>query len=106
MQSIRQIRRLVKHFLIKNLTVTVADPDPQISGGGGGVGHPDPETSGGGGLQKKVFSALRASVWYKNKGGPGPPRAPPLDPPLSKHGLSRRTTEDTLPLHWRRLLPV
>ena len=26
----------------------------------------------GGGLQKK-FSALRASVWSKNKGGPGPP---------------------------------
>ena len=33
--------------------------------------------------QGKHFSALRASVWSKNKeGGEGGPRAPPLDPPL------------------------
>ena len=30
------------------------------------------EGGGAGGLQK-IFSALRASVWCKNKGGPGPP---------------------------------
>ena len=48
----------------KNLnlpTITVPDPDFQ-----------------------KFFSAFRASIWSKNKGGPGPPpspRAPPLDPP-------------------------
>ena len=30
-----------------------------------------------------MFSALRASVWYKSKRGPAP-RAPPLDPPLKK----------------------
>ena len=35
---------------------------------------------GGGGVLKK-FSALRASVWSKNKGGAGI-RAPPLDAPL------------------------
>ena len=40
--------------------------------GGGGVGgggsHPDPEIRGGGagpGLKKKLFSALRASLWSK-----------------------------------------
>ena len=39
----------------------------------------------GGGVSKKVFSALRASVWSTNKGRgePGPPGAPLLDPPLS-----------------------
>ena len=31
---------------------------------------------------KKIFSALRPSVWSKNKRGPGSPRAPRLDPPL------------------------
>ena len=47
---------------------------------GGGGGHPDPEISGGGGggrSPKNFFSALPASLWSKNKGGPGPP---PLDP--------------------------
>ena len=42
------------------------DPDLEITGWGG---H---------GLPPNFFSALRASVWSKNKGG----RAPPLDPPL------------------------
>ena len=37
--------------------LAVADPDLEIRGGGGG----------GGGLQI-FFSALRASVWSKNKG--------------------------------------
>ena len=46
----------------------VADPDLQIRGGGAGrVGR----------SHKKIFSALRASVWCKNK-DPGPF----LDPPL------------------------
>ena len=47
---------------------TVADPDLQIKGteGVGGGSHPDPEIRGGGGL-KIFFSALRASVWSKNK---------------------------------------
>ena len=40
----------------------VADPDLQIRGGGGGL--------------KKMFSALRASVWAKNKGA-GPPGPSP-----------------------------
>ena len=45
--------------------LTVADPDLQIRGEGGG-------------LKKKIFSALRASVSSKNRGGGGPP----LDTPL------------------------
>ena len=56
----------------------MADSVLQIREGGGG-GHPDPEISGWGDGLKKKFSALRASVWSKNKWGPGPP---PLDPPL------------------------
>ena len=35
--------------------------------GGGGGGHPDPEI--GGAASKKLFSALRASFWSKNKEG-------------------------------------
>ena len=44
----------------------MANPDLQIRGGGGGL--------------KNFFSALRVSVWSKNKGTP-----PPLDPPLSRN---------------------
>ena len=52
-------------------------------GRGGGGGHPDPEIRGV--VSQKFFSALRASVWSKNKGGRNPP-APPLDPPLVTTG--------------------
>ena len=54
---------------------TVADP---------GGGHPDPET---GGSPKNFLSALRASVWSKNKGG-RVLRAPPLNPPLEYEMLA------------------
>ena len=49
----------------------VADPDRQIRGW---PGLPDPEMREGWGTwsQKKFFSALQASVWSKNKGGPRP----------------------------------
>ena len=50
------------------VTRALANPDLQIRGGG----HPDPEIKGGGGgdrSPKKFFSALRASVWSKHKGG-------------------------------------
>ena len=58
----------------------VADTDLQKGGGG----HPDPEIREGG-SQKNFFSALRASVWFKDKGGGGgrAPRTPPLDPSLA-----------------------
>ena len=38
-------------------SATVADPDLQIRGGGGGVGggHPDSEIRGGGGVSKNFF---------------------------------------------------
>ena len=65
--------------------ITVADPDLEIRGGGGGHpdpairggggGHPDPEIRKGAGL-KKFFSVLRASVWSQIRGSPS------LDPPL------------------------
>ena len=44
-------------------SLAVPDPDLEIKGGGGvGVGAVSP----------KKFSALRASVWSKNKGGTSP----------------------------------
>ena len=46
-----------------------------------GISRPS-EKGRGGGLKKKLFPALRASVWSKNKGGRQAPRAPPLDLPL------------------------
>ena len=59
----------------------MSDPDLEIRGGGWSS---RPLDKGGGPVSKKrIFSALRASVWSKNKGlaePPGPP--PPLDPPL------------------------
>ena len=65
----------------------MADPDLQIRWEGGGVGHPDPEIRRGAQSAKKFYSALRASVWSKNKGwggggGFGGQQAPPLDLPL------------------------
>ena len=46
---------------------------PSDKGGGGGGGmHSNPEIRGGA-VSKKVFSALQASFWSKNKGGGGVP---------------------------------
>ena len=58
----------------------VPDPDLKTRGGGGGgrAGHQDPEIRRGR-VSTKVFSALQASVWSKNKWGPSPP-----DPPLGR----------------------
>ena len=42
-----------------------------------------------GGTSKKFFSALQASVWFKNRGGGrGAPQAPSLDLPLFSHCVS------------------
>ena len=70
---------LVKGICSTEVPRTLADPDLQIRGGGG-PDHRDPEIRGGG-VSKKIFLALQASVWSKNKGD-RPPLAPPLDPPL------------------------
>ena len=70
-----------------------------ITGSGGN--HPDPEISGGRPVSETIFfSALRVSVWSKNKGGPRVPRAPPLDPPLN-HRTGRYTCAcaKTIPIH-------
>ena len=45
----------------------MADPDLEIRGA------VIQTLGGGGGLPKNFFSALRASVWSRNKGVPGPP---------------------------------
>ena len=59
----------------------MADPDLQIRGegeGGGGACHPDLHLEVRGVVSKKknFFSALRALVWSKYKGG-GPPGPSP-----------------------------
>ena len=52
------------------LMVSIPTTDIQIwVGAGGGGGNPDPEIRETPGLQNKKISALRASVWCKNKGG-------------------------------------
>ena len=43
---------------------------PSDTGGMGGGGYPDPEIKRGA-ISKQFFSALRASVWPKDKGGGG-----------------------------------
>ena len=61
------------------ISCPLADPDLQIRGRGRGRvgdGHLDPEIRGGARSQKKFFSALRASVWSKNRGGGGGPPGP------------------------------
>ena len=50
---------------------SVADPDIKMGGRGREGGHPDPEIRGMPSLKNKNFSALRASVWSKNKGTGG-----------------------------------
>ena len=61
---------------------------PRPSDKEGGRGHLDPETKGGGGwFQQKIFWALWASVWSKNKA----PWAPLLDPPLSSFSCRAST---------------
>ena len=57
----KQRKRIADSFHI-----TVSYPNLQITEG---PGHPDPEMgeAGGGADSKNFFSALRASVWSKNK---------------------------------------
>ena len=62
----------------------MADADREIRGWGGGGGRGGDRGVGGGGAwewsPKKFISALRASVWSRNKGDPRAPAG--LDPPL------------------------
>ena len=59
-------------------------PDPylEIREGRAGSSRPLHKEGRGDRSPKTIFSAVRASVWSKNKGVPGPPWGPPLDPPL------------------------
>ena len=66
---------------------TIAMPDPNLEIKGGAWSSRPLDKGGGDGHQKKIFSALRESVWSKNKGGGGF-QVPPLDPPLNCHGKS------------------
>ena len=70
---------------------------PSDKGRGGGIGgHPDPEMRvGGGAVSKKIFSALRASFWSKNKGGPGQPSSSPG--PATVKQVTRYTNKSFLP---------
>ena len=58
--------------------VTVPDPDFEIRGGGGGGGGSSRLLDKGRGdwSRKKIFPALRALVWSKNRGGRGGPAGP------------------------------
>ena len=64
---------------VKTANLAVPDPDGEIRGWGRGGWSSRPLDKWGRGCwsekKKENFSALRASVWSKNKGGPGP-RAP------------------------------
>ena len=51
---------------------TNAVMDPHLQLRGEGHGHPDPVIRGGDPVAKKIFSALRAPVWSKNRGGWAP----------------------------------
>ena len=76
---------------MKEVPFAMANPDLQIREG---PGHPDPEIMGRGGGEegclspKKIFSALRASVWSNNKEGGRAPR--PLPSPGSATAFVNR----------------
>ena len=76
-------------FAFKYDTAPVVDPDIELRGGGGGLGCWNK-------IDLRISLALPAflpSAFFhyfivcQNKGGPGPPGPPPLDPPL---GTKRR----------------
>ena len=80
--------------LTKEKSKAVADQDIQIKWGGEGGRSSRHWDNGGGPSLKKFFSAPRASVWFKNKGGARAPRAPPLDPLLQ--GTNKRELAHSL----------
>ena len=56
------------------ISYALADPDLQIRWRGGRSSRP---LDKGEAVSKNIFSVLRASVWSKNKGEPGPPGPSP-----------------------------
>ena len=79
----------------------MADPEPQM-GGGGGNGHPDPEIRRGGNLKKNKNSAIRASVWSENEVGLG--GTPGLSPESANYTL--RMNAATSPGQWQPYIVV
>ena len=85
---------IFSHFLLESNAInsvsisyfklTKITSRPWDKGGGGG--------GRGGTVSKKIFFALRASVWSKNKAGVAP-RAPSMDPPLCGHVTSQWCVE-------------
>ena len=57
------------------ISYALADPDLQIRWSGGG--RSSRPLDKGEAVSKNIFSVLRASVWSKNKGEPGPPGPSP-----------------------------
>ena len=64
-------------FLCHSVYISVADPDLQIRGGGGG-GHSDPEIRGGGAVSKFFLRPFGAQFGLKKEAV----RVPALDAPL------------------------
>ena len=81
--------------------MTFCSGGPRPSDKGAGGGYPVIQTLRyGGAWFKFFFSALRASVWYKNKGRGEPPR------PLPGSTTVLVTRPDSPPLSYRRLVLV
>ena len=70
----RKAHRLAREFLWAcSNPKSVPDPDSEIRGEGARASIP---LEKGGAVSKNIFWALRALVWFKNKGGPAPPPGP------------------------------
>ena len=65
--------------------IPVPNPGPEIRGGNRSS---RPLDKGGRAVSKEKISALRASVWFKNKGGPQ------LDPPLHILGKQNKQAKE------------
>ena len=88
----------------------LAEPDLQIRGEGGGrSSRPWNKEEEGGQSLKIYFSALRASVWYKNKWGPAPPVLPSgsstgewgsTENERTNSNLNQRSNDCLPTMHW------
>ena len=87
--------------------------DPDLSDKRGRAGKRgiirDPEIRRG--RSQKIFLALWASVWSKNKGGPTPgplgsraPRGPPLDPPLRCFRIRLVSSVFSSDIYWNKIV--
>ena len=80
-------KRLLKKARKGNLTLerfSVADPDFELRRGPGFNLLAQPA----------FLPSVISSFFTQNKGGPGPPRALPLDPPLSVNQIFKKTNHE------------